>query len=444
MKSLKNRFLKSSAILTIILFSWVMVSFYLAEPKLNLSFEIYSDTDSSGQVYWSQGENFSEKSKFAFKVKSDPTLINISIPLDATSIRIDPLINSGFFTLKNMALRLPFCALPQTDLCQRAIKIELSQIKNNALYRIAEVPNRYFSINDDPWIILSSFFNRTLSLGMWNMISCFVHILGLSLLIISTYWFLNHRSLKNLDISSRLTASAPLLTFSPIMFLLYSVEINQEMHPLLENISIFLPFFLFLFLFFGFKTKTNKQIRTFFTFFLVLVMLLPDILFHFNVFPRPLAGREATEYHWRTFRNFADNHSNSSLKYRDEIESIDKLLPRDSIVLSDIATSYYLAASSRHNVQLIHDHHQITGYSLGFESMKDLCDRLSTRSSTGEVLEVFREVGTTHLIINNDKKNKNIGVLCKNENILKVALSQLKKDGRQIYQSQYIQVYSMR
>ncbi|MFT7686025.1 MAG: hypothetical protein ACI9FB_001370 [Candidatus Azotimanducaceae bacterium] len=66
---------------------------------------------------------------------------------------------------------------------------------------------------------------------------------------------------------------------------------------------------------------------------------------------------DSPQRHWSLFYSQSNVYQNSSIRYANDLASIAKLIENDSIVLSDRASSYYLAAETRAFVKNIHRHH---------------------------------------------------------------------------------------
>ena len=83
---------------------------------------------------------------------------------------------------------------------------------------------------------------------------------------------------------------------------------------------------------------------------LVLVSLstLFDSLYHFGYYKRPVYSKnDIPPYHWRINYPPKLNYFKSSLPYLNDIKEIDNITEPGSVFYSDVATSYYVAVSSR-------------------------------------------------------------------------------------------------
>jgi hypothetical protein len=66
---------------------------------------------------------------------------------------------------------------------------------------------------------------------------------------------------------------------------------------------------------------------------------------------------DSAQRHWNLFYSQNNVYQNSSMRYVSDLAAIAELIENDSIVLSDRASSYYLAAETRAFVKNIHEHH---------------------------------------------------------------------------------------
>ena len=89
--------------------------------------------------------------------------------------------------------------------------------------------------------------------------------------------------------------------------------------------------------------------------FLALVLLVPvslslisDSLYHFGYYKKPVFSKNnIPPYHWRINYPPQLNYIKSSLPYLNDIKEIDNITEPGSVFYSDVATSYYVAVSSR-------------------------------------------------------------------------------------------------
>lgn len=89
--------------------------------------------------------------------------------------------------------------------------------------------------------------------------------------------------------------------------------------------------------------------------FLALVLLVPvslsllfDSLYHFGYYKKPVfLNNNIPPYHWKINYPPQLNYLKSSLPYLNDIKEIDNITEPGSVFYSDVATSYYVAVSSK-------------------------------------------------------------------------------------------------
>ena len=136
-----------------------------------------------------------------------------------------------------------------------------------------------------------------------------------------------------------------------------------------------------------------------------------DVMFHLAVIKHWRMGSEPTEYHWRLDRSFKDNYDNSSLKYQADLSRLNVEIPRGGRILSDTATSLYIAATTNAFIVNPLAHHRVEGGSLTGRDLQDLCERNPMWDSIAKVLD---RTNVDYLVVNEDQENHNIRKSCPN------------------------------
>ena len=136
-----------------------------------------------------------------------------------------------------------------------------------------------------------------------------------------------------------------------------------------------------------------------------------DVMFHLAVIEDWRLGSEPKEYHWRLDRSFKDNYNKSSLKYHADLSRLKKEIPQGSRILSDTATSLYIAATT--DVFIVNPlaHHRVEGGSLNGQDLQNLCERNPMWDPIAKILD---RTNIDYLVVNEDKENHNIRRSCRN------------------------------
>jgi len=138
-----------------------------------------------------------------------------------------------------------------------------------------------------------------------------------------------------------------------------------------------------------------------------------------------------------------------SKRYQHDLTEIKKLIEPSSVVLSDLATSYYLAGSTRSYVRNV-QHHQGRNISYRFskflnagtfcylnvdEHLNDVIDFIKIESSNRSGIPTFR-----YIVLNNDSKNKNVRSDCifHRRNVIEDAI---KAFSSKVYSGDFLDLY---
>lgn len=126
----------------------------------------------------------------------------------------------------------------------------------------------------------------------------------------------------------------------------------------------------------------------------------------------------SAQRHWNVYFSQNQVFFNSSLRYREDFRQIESLLPKDSLVLSDLATSYYAAAVLPAYVINIHRHHGRDKRKLwtAFVAKHHVCyfERDAVRAAFLRELEQHLsqirvpQLQLGYFILNKDKDNRNL------------------------------------
>jgi len=197
--------------------------------------------------------------------------------------------------------------------------------------------------------------------------------------------------------------------------------------------------------------------------FLVLVLLVPvslstllDSLYHFGYFKKPIYSKNnIPPYHWRINYPLQLNYLKSSLPYLNDINEIDSITEPGSVFYSDVATSYYVAVSSKlyaANPKLNHRtfinrvtaaapqsllHNLCHGgkYDRKYDSLKDYF----MAKNLENIKNGFNPI--KYIIYNKDEVNNNL-INCSKEQYAALT-SKLEKEFKVLFKGVYLDLYQI-
>jgi len=156
------------------------------------------------------------------------------------------------------------------------------------------------------------------------------------------------------------------------------------------------------------RSILGKPVRIAILFVLTCVIAI-DVSFHLGVIDSWRFGSEPIEYHWQLGRSFDRNYQQSSLKYERDLAALNYDLKLSGRVLSDVATSVYLAATTKLSVVNPLPHHRIARRSVTKTDIEALCDK---DSSWETIRETMARLAVDYVIINHDRENRNVVRSC--------------------------------
>ncbi|GGZ99234.1 hypothetical protein GCM10008090_04770 [Arenicella chitinivorans] len=125
----------------------------------------------------------------------------------------------------------------------------------------------------------------------------------------------------------------------------------------------------------------------------------------------------SAQRHWSVFYGQHYVYTGASFKYQSDIDSLRGLLPVGAIVLTDISTSYYLAAELPITVKNLHLHHRMASRSYWERVLRRLCylDQEENKSALALQFSAMLKRGKPHgvssgqyFVVNKDQNNNNM------------------------------------
>ncbi len=399
-----------------------------------LTFKLESQKPGYGQVYWAIDSALSENARKGFRVRQGENWIRLSIPNMARQIRIDPLTNEGLFNISDIRLQRPNCISLFNYWCH--LPLEINEVKGLYQIQLEAISARYHyrATGTDPsllWAIRPlgpKFIPIVFQCGLFGLIVG-AGMLGISL--ICERW-------RKREYSPNIAATGLILLVFPFTGLALNAIGGTDNMLIPERWIFFgsLALFGFTYVAGSFVRVTALTAIRIAVIGLALGLLLPDLAFRIGLTPRPLAGHEPTEYHWRIGRNYLDNVDHSALAYSKELAHLKLLLPAESVILTDATTSYYLSAVLNVFTRTSLPHHEVPGFTMNRDELGRLCAVLLVRGTPEHFADILERHGVTHVLINVDNINPNIRLLCKGISPLETR-KLVRTQGEIIYSSKH-------
>ena len=184
---------------------------------------------------------------------------------------------------------------------------------------------------------------------------------------------------------------------------------------------------------------------------LLIGLIVYDSSFHFNKSIVALKQQhQSAQRHWNLFYGQKYTYYNSPLRYQKDLKELQKLMDANTLVLSDKATSYYLASQLPVFVANIHRHHGVDYYwrdvlkNLRFcyldnqEVLKDVKHFIEKQKQREEKWP-FPEF--KYIVLNQDHKNSNTALDCLSAK--RGVKDSITKISSIIYQGEYLDLYEV-
>jgi hypothetical protein len=163
-----------------------------------------------------------------------------------------------------------------------------------------------------------------------------------------------------------------------------------------------------------------RKLMLFITMASLLVLIVFDSIVHFDSERvQRKKHSKSDQRHWSLFYSQRNVYLNSSLRYSQELIEISKLLEAKTVVLTDFASGYYIAAESAAFVKGIHAHHGgsrqpewhrfLRRQDACFPDKPDRKDRFITFVRNQNTLA--KQSGhppLKYIMVNSDKRNRNL------------------------------------
>jgi len=186
--------------------------------------------------------------------------------------------------------------------------------------------------------------------------------------------------------------------------------------------------------------------------FCLIALVINDSYFHFDA-ERVSIKRQAksAQRHWSLFYTQHYTYTDSSFKYRNDIEEIQKIITPGKTLLADRATSYYLAAELPIFVKNLHAHHSRDLLWVRFLQQRLAC-YIDLQDQYEEVLNFIETVDKQSLnglepefkywVFNSDAGNLNLRNDCLSMRGSDIT-SALPKFAKQLFKGEYLWLYEI-
>jgi len=164
-----------------------------------------------------------------------------------------------------------------------------------------------------------------------------------------------------------------------------------------------------------------------------------DISFHLGFIDSWRYGSETAAYHWKLGRSFDSNYQHSSLKYERDLVTLDHDIQLSGRALSDVATSVYLASTTKLSVVNPFPHHRIARRSVTDSDIDALCDK----DSSWQILrEILARLEVDYVVINHDRENPNVVRSCSSLRTDQL-MQRFQGSFRLVYDGEFLSAYQV-
>jgi len=164
-----------------------------------------------------------------------------------------------------------------------------------------------------------------------------------------------------------------------------------------------------------------------------------DISFHLGFIGSWRYGSETAAYHWKLGRSFDSNYQHSSLKYERDLVTLDHDIQLSGRALSDVATSVYLASTTKLSVVNPFPHHRIARRSVTDSDIDALCDK----DSSWQILrEILARLEVDYVVINHDRENPNVVRSCSSLRTDQL-MQRFQGSFRLVYDGEFLSAYQV-
>jgi hypothetical protein len=363
------------------------------------------------KLYWRKRDaQFSEQNSVATAVgagENEPS-VRFTKPKDMAQLRLD--FSLGYqevLGFRNIRIERRDCLLPLSRWCSAELNardaVALNQMDPNQFSA-----NRIKRTGVDPYVVWK--FPQILN-ASYPVLVMNVGVMGLVFLILGVLTG-TQRKAYSMEGGKGVWKSAAVFFVYPV--LLVVLEISESYFG---AITIRRELFLLISAVFGILVVRNGLSREssvvgpikIAALIIIGASLSADVLFRLDWIQSWRFGAEPGQYHWQVGRQFLTNVENSSLKYRDDLRDLNDHINPGALVLSDVATSVYVAASTNYYVVNPLPHHRLPDSTLSSAELEILCDETASWEALREILMRFK---VQYLIVNKDTQNPNLGLSC--------------------------------
>ena len=393
------------------------------------------------KIYWRQvNEGFTESQSTASKILPGKQTISLWFRPgpDLSQIRLDVDAHpEATISVSRLRVVRDNCLLPVSKWCVAdwtgvdPISVHDAEVFKNQTLVIT-------TLGQDPYLIWD--FPTGLSSRKKPLLNNILVVTGLFLAygLVIGLWF----SGEIAKLAPAVLRSLPVLFVYPIMIGLQYLSEPFFKEMFLERAVFLFSAILFLVLILGQvmrgQSLLGRSLRiTIFVVFGSIVAI--DISFHLGFIGSWRYGSETAAYHWKLGRSFDSNYQNSSLKYERDLATLDHDLQLSGRALSDVATSVYLASTTKLSVVNPLPHHRIARRSLTNSDIEVLCDK---HSSWETIREILARLKVDYVVINRDRKNPNVVRACSGLRTDQL-MQRFEGSFRQVYDGEFLSAYQV-
>ena len=438
-----SKYLPELLSVIVVYFLNVFLFTYYGHHYSQVCYQINSADPAITKIYWESGKGFNEQESEGIRLGQIQSTENVCLSLSSQkplrALRIDPVDRKTEFQIRNIVIRNNYNLTSYNMMDSHELKISDSKSTHDVSIKNGVT----FSNSNDPYYVWSLEDTRASRFHWLN--NGIVAIATITIFIILVI-IVNRKYRSRIGLS----ATSIVLLLYPIYWLFVRI-ISQSDYPGTYAKEVFWITIVLSILPIAFRKiqSDSKAGVALLTIVVVCISIAYDISTHFGKDRgRVLSVVWNGGYHWRIPARPLDNLRHSSLPYSEDIKVIKRITEPGSLILSDLATSYYLAAETDLYVANVHQHHHQSA-SMAKKAVTLICEYGANKPQAYiRFITAKKNIESTmgrdlkYLVINKDSGNVNVIRNClARKNVINKLQNSLNLS--QLYNGDYLELYAL-